>query len=235
MSSRPRKIDVPFPVLVPTLQIGFYKRLVAAQETQLLPALLAHVASVDIVALDAELHEFVGSQWLRRLAAEGLRGELLFPVPIILSSKPSLIGYYRLLLGFSQKEFYRSPFSTFARMEATGVVPEQVRDLLPDLCRSMIGSASMLLDGVPALSTDLLNALTLLTLGSQLRGSYNTLLGQEATKSVFQMIRQLVHDSIEEESATHLLIRNAAGRLVRIEFAARSGHSDPGTTRIGHV
>ncbi len=79
MSSRPREIDLPFPVLVPTLQIGFYKRLVAAQETQLLPAVLAHLATVDIVALDKELHEFVGSERLGRLAAQGLRGELLFP------------------------------------------------------------------------------------------------------------------------------------------------------------
>ena len=78
---------------------------------------------------------------------------------------------------------------------------------------------SLLLDGVPALSTDLLNALTLLTFGSQLRGSYNTVLGQEATKSVFQMIRLVVLDAIQDESASHILVRNAAGRLVRIEFA----------------
>ena len=219
MSSRPRKIDIPFPVLVPALQISFYKRLIAAQETQLLPALLAHLASVDIIALDKELHEFVGSQRLARLAAEGLRGELLFSVPTVLSTKPSLLAYYRLLLGFSQKEFYKPPFSIFARMESANVLLEQARDVLPDLCRSMIGSAGILLDGVPALSTDLLNALTLLTFGSQLRGSYNTILGQEATKSVFNMIRELVRDAIEEETSTHLLIRNAAGRLVRIEFA----------------
>ena len=116
------KSDEPFPVLVPALQIGFYKRLLAAQETQLMPALLAHLSGVDIAALDAELHEFAGSQRLGRLAAEGLRGELLFPVPLILASKPSLIGYYRLLLGFSQKEFYKPPFSIFARMEAAGVL-----------------------------------------------------------------------------------------------------------------
>ncbi|MGE5602915.1 MAG: XcyI family restriction endonuclease, partial [Nitrososphaerales archaeon] len=83
----------------------------------------------------------------------------------------------------------------------------------------IIGSAGILLDGVPALSTDLLNALTLFTFGSQLRGSYHTVLGQESTRIVFQMIREVVKDAIIEESATHLLVRNAAGRLVRIEFA----------------
>lgn len=219
MSSKALRTDVPFPVLVPTLQISFYKRLLTAQETHLLPALLAHLATVNIVALDEELHEFVGGASLQRLAAEGLRGELLFPVPAILSTRPALIAYYRLLLGFSQKEFYKPPLSLFQRMESSNQLVDRAIALLPELCRSMIASAEILLNGVSSLSTDLLNALTLLTLGGQLRGSYNTLLGQEATKSVFQIIRQVVQDAIREETGSHMLIRNAAGRLVRIEFA----------------
>lgn len=61
--------------------------------------------------------------------------------------------------------------------------------------------------------------MTLITFGGQLRGSYNTSLGQSATKSVFQLIRQIVEKSIVEEDSTSITIRNAAGRTVRIEFS----------------
>ncbi|MBZ5569680.1 MAG: XcyI family restriction endonuclease [Acidobacteriia bacterium] len=44
----------------------------------------------------------------KALAAAGLRDEFLFPVPAVLEAKPSLVGYYRLLLGVPQKSFYGS-------------------------------------------------------------------------------------------------------------------------------
>jgi hypothetical protein len=60
---------------------------------------------MEIEILDDELHEFVSSQRLAFVARKGLRGELFFPVPYVLGTKPTLVGYYRFLLGFSQKEF----------------------------------------------------------------------------------------------------------------------------------
>ena len=77
----------------------------------------------------------------------------------------------------------------------------------------------MLANGIPHVSQEILNALTLLTLGSQFRGSYNTMLGQKATKRVFQLIRETVKHAIEDEDSRSILIRNAAGRQVRIEFS----------------
>jgi hypothetical protein len=161
----------------------------------------------------------VGAQRLRHIASFGLRGELLFPVPCLLTGKPNLIAYYRLLLGFSQKEFYRPPFSIFSRMESQSSLPDPALALLPALCSSLIESAWILASGMPDLSIDVLHALTLLTFGSQLRGSYNTLLGQRATKQVFEIMRKIVTSAIQAEDSTSIELRNAAGRAVRIEFA----------------
>ncbi len=90
------------PILIPTLQIGFYQRLQNAKKNYLLPALFAQVGALDIGLLDKQLLEFAGNDKLAFVARRGLRGELLFPIPYLLSACPTLIGYYRLLLGFSQ-------------------------------------------------------------------------------------------------------------------------------------
>lgn len=220
MSSKHSDSSITFPVLIPTLQIGFYSRLTEYQAEFLMPALLDLVATLDIAELDRQLLTFAGKEKLAFLARFGLRGELLFPVPYVLTQKPNLLGYYRLLLGFSQKEFYsKSPFGLFFRMETRNTVNAKTVELLPKLSLTLIESAWMLAEGIPSLSKEILDALTLLTLGGQLRGSYNTFLGQQASKDVFDLIKAIVSSSIEKEENTSLNIRNAAGRIVRIEFA----------------
>jgi hypothetical protein len=56
------------------------------------------------------------------LAASGVRDEHVFPAPTVLEKKPTLVGYYRLLLGMSQKRFYRkgTGMSTYRGMEIRG-------------------------------------------------------------------------------------------------------------------
>ncbi len=153
-----------FPVMSPALQLGFYQRLEEARKTHLLPALLAQVGNLDIGLLDKALLEFVGSDRLSFVAQRGLRGELVFPVPYVLASRPALIGYYRLLLGFSQKEFYKGPFGRFKRMEEHGALTQATQALLESACKSLIESSWILVNGLPDLSQDALNSLTLLTL-----------------------------------------------------------------------
>jgi hypothetical protein len=184
-----------------------------------LPALLEQVGQLDIGLLDKELLEFAGSDRLSFVARRGLRGELVFPVPYVLSSKPTLIGYYRLLLGFSQKEFYKGPFGRFKRMETDGVLTKATGELLKPLCESLIESSWILVNGLPDLSQDTLNSLTLLTLGPQFRGSRNVNLGIEAIRTVFALIKAMVSDRVKEEGQAHLEIMSAAGRLYRIEFS----------------
>ena len=208
-----------FPILSPALQLGFYERLEEARKAYLLPALLNQVGQLDIGLLDRELLEFVGGDRLSFVARRGLRGELVFPVPGVLSSKSTLIGYYRLLLGFSQKEFYKGPFGRFKKMEADGFLTEATRDLLDPLCESLIESSWLLVNGRPDLSHDTLNSLTLLTLGPQFRGSRNVNLGVETIRTVFALIKSIVSDRIREEGPAHLEVISAAGRVHRIEFS----------------
>lgn len=208
-----------FPVLSPALQLGFHERLVQARKQLLLPALLAQVGQLDIGQLDKELHEFVDGERLSFIARRGLRGELVFAVPYVLSSKPALIGYYRLLLGFSQKEFYRGSFGRFKRMESDNLLTEATSNLLRPLCESLIESAWILINGLPDLSHDTLNALTLLTLGPQFRGSRNVNLGIEAIRTVFALMKAIVSDRVKSEGPAHLEVIGAANRVYRIEFA----------------
>jgi hypothetical protein len=204
--------------LPPTLQLGFYQRLKDAEKTYLLPALLAHVGTLDIGQLDQELLQYAGGEKLALVARQGLRGELVFSVPYVLESKPSLLGHYRLLLGFSQKEFYKGDFAKFKALE-DGSLSTPLKQLLGPLCESLVESSWILVNGIPDLSGEIINSLTLLTLGPQFRGSRNVYLGVEAIRSVFALVKSIVADHIAGESETHLLIVNAASRAYRIEFA----------------
>lgn len=207
-----------FPILSPALQLGFYQRLEEAQKRHLLPALLDKVGTLDIARLDQELLALAGSDKVAFIAHSGLRGELVFPTPYLLTSKPALLAYYRLLLGFSQKEFYRSPFGRFKRMEDDELTPA-TRKLLKPLCESLIESAWILVNGLPDLSHGILHSLTLLTLGPQLRGSRNVNLGIEAISTVFALIKSIVSEAIVTEKVNCIEVKSAAGRTFRIEFA----------------
>jgi hypothetical protein len=80
--------------------------------------------SFDLAVLDSDLSKHVPAEHLKRLASFGLRGELVFPVPYLIERNPFLLGYYRLLFGFSQKAFYeQGPFSAFGRLEKKGELP----------------------------------------------------------------------------------------------------------------
>jgi len=219
-----------FPVLIPRLQVDFSARLAVAEANVLLPALLKQVSLTPVPTIDQELHRLAPTALLQVLRAKGVAGELVFAVPCLLTGKPSLLGYYRLLLGFSQKEFYKAQhYSLFCRLEQEGVIPEAAKGQIEALCRSLIASAAYLVERVPEVSQDILHALTLLTLGSQFRGSYSTSIGQAAIDQTFALIRSIVEPSIQRETPRLLEIRDSAGRLVRVQFA-----SDPDIA-IRHV
>lgn len=208
------------PILQPTLQISFHARLQDDATRRMLPALLAAVEGADIETLDAELLRFARPDGLKPVARQGLRGELVYATPYLLTLAPQLVGYYRLLLGFSQKEFYnKGPFGCFKLMEDDGRISPAAENLLPHLCVSLCGSARVLVSNLPDLSGELLHALTLLTVGAEYRGSYNALVGQQMIRQVFGVVRGIVTPAIAEETDTALTVMNAAGRLVRVEFA----------------
>jgi len=143
-------------------------------------------------------------------------------VPALLIANPRLLGYYRLLLGFSQKEFFnKGKLGRFKAMEEKGKISARVRPELADLCRAFASGASELLHeiGPERLSLDLLDDLTLLTLGPQLRGCNNTKIGKLATQAVFELIHSLMAHAVERETPTKLELRNASARTVIIAFS----------------
>ena len=165
---------MPINIPIPELQIDFSFALTQIRSFYLGEALSATVEGMDIREIDRELADMVPAKSLAALARHGLRGELVFPVPCVLRANPRLLGYYRLLLGFSQKDFFTTTFgvSRFKPMETKGALTEQAAIYIRELCGALIRSASAFIEGIGAerLTRSLLNDLTLLTLGPQLRG-----------------------------------------------------------------
>jgi len=90
------------------------------------------------------------------------------------------------------------------------------------LCLALAQRASELLHdmGVKKITLDLLDDLSLLTLGPQLRGGHNTKLGQMANRAVFELIESIVTRSVQKATDTRLELVNAAKRNVEIAFSS---------------
>ena len=210
-----------FKVPEPDLQISFFHRLQEIRQTSLLSALLSTISGLKITEIDRQLGKLVTREGLQRVAGWGLRGELVFAVPYVLKENPRLLGYYRLLLGFSQKQFYgdRYGFTSFKSMEERGRLSPGNESLLNELCQVLCISAGHLIKGIDQLTSEGVHELTLLTLGPQLRGGALNILGSAATRKVFDLICSLLSSVEIKETEKSIEVRNAAGRIVRVEFA----------------
>lgn len=173
--------------------------------------------------LNRQLEENAPPNDLRALASRGIRGELVFPVPCLLENNPRLLGYYRLLMGYSQKEIYnKGQLGRFSALEDKGLIPARVATEISDLCRAFCARASELLGGIgiDRVTAPLLDELALLTLGPQLRGSINTKIGKAANKDVFTLIEKAVGHAVKTRAEARLELENASGRKVVIAFSA---------------
>lgn len=205
----------------------FQTSLASALETYrrlyLQEALSETVAGLSLPLLNAELDGVAPPADLLRLATDGIRGELLFATPSVLTANPRLLAYYRLLLGFSQKEFYqKAKLGRFENMEWKGLLIEKLKPQIGPLCMAFADRASELLNGlgVSRLTVGFFDDLTLLTLGPQLRGSHNTKIGQLANRAVFELIRSIVAPSIQSFTDTRIELLNASSRKVMIAFSS---------------
>lgn len=213
-----------FNIPQPDQQVGFSVLLAQSRTQFMQDALLDTVGKLNISEIDSQLKDFVPAKALQAVARRGLRGELVFPIPIILQENPHLLGYYRLLLGFSQKAFYTANFGTasFQTMEKKGRIPSACEQHIGSLCTSLIKSAEGLVTGLGdvMLSQELLDDLTLLTLGPQLRGGANVQLGNKAIAEVFDAIYDIVaHVATVTGKNNAISLQNSSGRAVLIEFA----------------
>lgn len=206
------------PVIDPNLQISFYYRLQSLRKFYLHDALKNTVEKLDLKVLDEELNSLVPAEILNRVASHAIRGEIFFPVPCLLQANPYLLGYYRLLFGLSQKEFYRGPFGRFKNLEIEGDISEGLQAKVIELCTSLIQTGEKLVSLLDEISIDTVKELQLLTLGPQLRGSENVRIGKDATKEVFDFIKKLVGPYIKEYTKRTLIIENDSQRRVLIEF-----------------
>jgi hypothetical protein len=208
---------------LPDGQIEFAAALEGIRELYLQDALSLTVRGLTIPDIDKELATYVPAHSLATLAGHGLRGEMVFPVPVVLRSNPRLLGYYRLLYGYSQKEFYHSAtgLGRFKGMEERGVIRNNVANDIEVLAKNLCQTGALLVAGINLgkMSVGLLDDLTLLTLGPQLRGGANVRKGAAGIRTVFNAIHEIVMASAFAVTDTRMEIKNATGRTVLIEFA----------------
>lgn len=181
------------------------------------------MAELPQAAIKQELGELIPPAAQKLLALAGIRDEEVFPIPSVLRKKPTLVGYYRLLLGASQKQFYGSDFglAPFKSMEQRGVINRKADELLEEFCREMGSALADLIEQIsPQLTERDVDELPLLTLGSQFQGSNNNRIGKAATTEVFLAVKEIVAPHIVEESDDEIVIENSAGRKVHIRLSA---------------
>jgi hypothetical protein len=173
--------------------------------------------------LKQQITQYAPPDAQRILAGAAIRDEMVFPTPIVLEAKPTLIGYYRLRLGSPQKTFYGSAtgLQRFKRMESDGVLTDRLRMALPDLCSGMSQSLAELVYQVsPQITPRDVAELPLLTFGSFLQGQNNVAIGAQATKDVFLAVADIVRAFLQKHDERLLVVKNASNRVVRITLAS---------------
>ena len=107
-------------------------------------------------------------------------------------------------------------------LEEDGRLTEATRQELLELCGALAGRASEMLRavGFEKVTAQLLDDLSLLTVGPQLRGSLNNEIGEQAIKIVFDLIRGIVAHALQLETDTRIELLNSSNRRVVIQFSA---------------
>jgi len=232
--------------LSPSRQVVFHQMLVAARV--LMEALSEALGQLDPIITKEQILAYVPTDAQKILAAAGIRDEHVFPVPAVLEKKPTLVGYYRLLLGISQKRFYRkgTNMGPFKSIETRGLFSPKKRPDLERFCTLMAENLAELVRQVsPKITARDVSDLPLLTLGAQLYGSNNNAIGKQATLDVFLSFVDIVKNFIVSQGSTKITVHNASKRKVIIalssdpdiriqeEFGGSLGTSSPLRSRAG--
>jgi hypothetical protein len=202
-------------------QVRFYQLLAAARRQWFMDALSEVLGQLEQDTIRQQIREYVPQDVKKILAAAGLRDEYVFPVPAVLEAKPSLVGYYRLLLGAPQKAFYKGStgMGRFKSMEQLGTISKGAGPWVSEFCRVMARPLAELVRGIPNVTERDLRELPLLTFGSQLQGSNNTQIGKTAMRDVFIAIKEILSRHIVSTTDRRLTIKNSAGRTVLVTLS----------------
>lgn len=211
-----------FPTLLPDSQLIFANKLDSIRELYFDKRLQSAVKAVPVSQIDSELHSIVSAASISSLAQHGLRGETFYPVPCLLEVEPYLLGYYRLVYGISQKQFYSgTAFSRFKNMELKGELGRGSSPELRPLCESLAGTADVLVASLPTISKELIHELQLMTLGVAFDGGKRNLIGQSGVTQVVAILNQIIPSSnVISASATAIVFTNSSGRKVTVAMAA---------------
>lgn len=196
--------------------------LVAARKTVLMDALSEVLSQLEPTVTKKQILAYVPADTQKILAAAGIRDEHIFPVPSVLEKKPTLVGYYRLVLGISQKRFYRkgTGMGPFKSMETRGLFNPKKRPDLDRFCTVMAENLAELVRQIsPKITARDVSELPLLTLGAQLYGSNNNAIGKQATLDVFLSVIEIVKNFIVSQDNTKITVHNASKRKVIIALS----------------
>jgi hypothetical protein len=80
----------------PGRQAAFHRLLAAARKSWLVDALREALSLADPNVVKRQVSKFVPADVRKALAANGIRDEFAFPVPILLETMPTLAGYQAL-------------------------------------------------------------------------------------------------------------------------------------------
>jgi hypothetical protein len=203
-------------------QTAFHLLLVGARRTLLIDALSEAVGKIDPTGLSDQLSQYAPRDARQILAGAGIRDEHVFPTPLVLETAPMLVGYYRLLLGVSQKVFYAtgSGMGSFLSMEKNGTLNKNQKERLGDFCATLAKPLADLVRQIsPTVTLRDINELPLLTLGSQFQGGNNNTIGKQATSGVFQSMIAAIDPYVAEQSAKGLTVKNSSGQIFEIQLA----------------
>jgi hypothetical protein len=202
--------------------VAFYQLLVAARKQWFTDALSDALKELDQNAIKEQVSTFVTADAQQRLASAGLRDEYVFPLPLVLEAKPSLVGYYRMLLGAPQKSYYKGStgMGMFKSMEELDIINEKQRANLASFCEAMAVPLAELVRQIPTLCDRDIREMPLLTYGAQLQGSNNTAIGKKAMQDIFLAINAIVKKHIVKKEPRKLTIRNASKRTVVVELSS---------------
>jgi len=197
--------------------------LVAARKSVLMDALSEALGHLQPDTAKKQILSYVPHDAQRILAAAGIRDEHVFPIPAVLERRPALIGYYRLLLGISQKRFYRkgTGMGPFKGMETRGTYNPRKRPDLELFCSVMAEHLAELVRQIsPGITARDVAELPLLTLGGQLYGSNNNAIGRQATLDVFRSVAGIAERFIVHTGSSKLEVENASKRTVVVALSS---------------
>ena len=205
-------------------QIYVANLLEQARPSILRGAVISAHLTISAAAFATDFAQFTPHDAQQIAAQANTSPELLFATPAILKAAPKTLGYYRSLLGVSQKQFYdrKTGLNVFRTMEESGTISATAYTSLGELCVHLNNALAKLLRALPPATVEqLVKELPLATFGAYADGSWRNKIGTTATSNVFTALKEVVqargHNTVE--TASSITVLNNSDREVTLMLA----------------